>query len=825
MSQNQSHGIVGININEEMKNAYLDYAMSVIVSRALPDVRDGMKPVHRRVLYAMYEHNNVYNKPYKKSARIVGDVMGKYHPHGDSAIYDALVRMAQDFSMRYPLIDGQGNFGSIDGDSPAAMRYTEVRLAKISEALMQSLDEDTVDFGPNYDNSEREPRVLPTVFPQLLVNGQSGIAVGMATNIPPHNLTEVIDALIHLIDNEGASIEQLMSYVKGPDFPTAGMICGLKGINDAYRTGRGSITIRGRATVEQTKNGREQIIITELPYQVNKATLIERIAELVKEEEIVGISDIRDESNKEGIRIVIEVKKGENGEILLNHLYKRTRLQDSFGVNMVCIVRGIPKLVNLKEALSHFVDHRYEVITRRTSFRLRKAEERLHILEGLKIAVDNLDETIELIRKAPSPDEAREGLIKRFELSERQATAILEMRLSRITGLEREKIVSEHAEILVTIADLKDILAKPARVAAIAREEFVELRESHGDQRRTEITTDAGDVNLESLVTPADVFVTFSQNGYVKRVLQDEFRSQHRAGKGKTGAALKDSDFVRFTLRAHTHDHVLMFSNFGKVYCFKVYELPEAAANARGKSIAQILTLQSGEQITAMLPVTEFSENMFVFMCTSQGTVKKTELSAFSNIRATGLRAVNLDEGDALVSVRITNGKNQMILTTANGRAIRFNEDEVRSMGRTARGVTGINMEDSDTVVAAEVVDPTAQEKLLVVTEFGYGKRSELEEYRLTGRAGKGVNAIRVTERNGKVVALLAVPDSADLMMTTNTGRVLRIHTKSVKVIGRLTQGVCLMRILDGERVVSVSKPNEFDDTPVTQLDVVEEIE
>ena len=825
MSQNQSHGIVGININEEMKNAYLDYAMSVIVSRALPDVRDGMKPVHRRVLYAMYEHNNVYNKPYKKSARIVGDVMGKYHPHGDSAIYDALVRMAQDFSMRYPLIDGQGNFGSIDGDSPAAMRYTEVRLAKISEALMQSLDEDTVDFGPNYDNSEREPRVLPTIFPQLLVNGQSGIAVGMATNIPPHNLTEVIDALIHLIDNEGASIEQLMGFVKGPDFPTAGMICGLKGINDAYRTGRGSIAIRGRATVEQTKNGREQIIITELPYQVNKATLIERIAELVKEEEIVGISDIRDESNKEGIRIVIEVKKGENGEILLNHLYKRTRLQDSFGVNMVCIVRGIPKLVNLKEALSHFVDHRYEVITRRTSFRLRKAEERLHILEGLKIAVDNLDETIELIRKAPSPDEAREGLIKRFELSERQATAILEMRLSRITGLEREKIIAEHAEILLTIADLKDILAKPARVAAIAREEFVELRESHGDQRRTEITTDAGDVNLEALVTPADVFVTFSQNGYIKRVLQDEFRSQHRAGKGKTGAALKDSDFVRFTLRAHTHDHILMFSNFGKVYCFKVFELPEAAANARGKSIAQILTLQSGEQITAMLPVTEFSENMFVFMCTSQGTVKKTELSAFSNIRATGLRAVNLDEGDALVSVRITSGKNQMILTTANGRAIRFNEDEVRSMGRTARGVTGINMDDSDTVVAAEVVDPSALEKLLVVTEFGYGKRSELEEYRLTGRAGKGVNAIRVTERNGKVVALLSVPDSADLMMTTNTGRVLRIHTKSVKVIGRLTQGVCLMRILDGERVVSVSKPNEFDDTPVTQLDVAEEIE
>ncbi|NBO38747.1 DNA gyrase subunit A [bacterium] len=821
----QTQGIVGININEEMKNAYLDYAMSVIVSRALPDVRDGMKPVHRRVLFAMYEVNNVYNKPFKKSARIVGDVMGKYHPHGDSAIYDALVRMAQDFSMRYPLIDGQGNFGSIDGDSPAAMRYTEVRLAKISESLMQSLDEDTVDFGPNYDSSEREPRVLPTVFPQLLVNGQSGIAVGMATNIPPHNLTEVLDALIHLLDNEHATIDQLMGFVKGPDFPTAGVICGLKGIHDAYRTGRGSIVIRGRASVEQTKGGREQIIITELPYQVNKATLIERIAELVKDEEISGISDIRDESNKEGIRIVIEVKKGENGEILLNHLYKRTRLQDSFGVNMVCIVRGVPKLVNIKEALSHFIDHRFEVITRRTSFRLRKAEERLHILEGLKIAVDNLDETIDLIRKAPSPDEAREKLVARFSLSERQATAILEMRLSRITGLERDKIIAEHAEILLTIADLKDILAKPARVAALAREEFVALRESHGDNRRTEITAEAGEVDLESLVPPADVFVTFSQGGYIKRVLQDEFRSQHRAGKGKTGAALKDSDFVKVTFRAHTHDNVLMFSNFGKVYCFKVYELPEAPANGRGKSIAQILTLQSGEQITTMLPVNEFSDNMFVFMCTAQGTVKKTELSAFANIRATGLRAVTLDEGDSLVSVRITNGKNQMILTSANGRAIRFNEEEVRSMGRTARGVTGINMEDGDSVVAAEVVDPAASEKLLVVTEFGYGKRSELEEYRLTGRAGKGVNAIRVTERNGKVVALLSVADSADLMLTTNTGRVLRIHTKSVKVIGRLTQGVCLMRILDGERVVSVCKPSEFDDTPVTQIESAEEIE
>jgi DNA gyrase subunit A len=823
MNQPVRQNIVNVNINEEMKNAYLDYAMSVIVSRALPDVRDGMKPVHRRVMYAMWEQNNVYNKPYRKSARTVGEVLGKYHPHGDSSVYDALVRLAQDFSMRYPLVDGQGNFGSIDGDSPAAMRYTEVRLAKISEWIMREIDEDTVDFGPNYDNSEREPHVLPTVFPQLLVNGQSGIAVGMATNIPPHNLTEILDALLHLLENDGATIEHFMGFVKGPDFPTAGLICGLKGIHDAYRTGRGSVVIRGRASVETLKSGREAIIITELPYQVNKAALIERIADLVKAEELVGISDIRDESNKEGIRVVIDLKKGENGEVILNHLYKKTRLQDTFGVNMVAIVRGIPKLLSLRECLEYFRDHRFEVITRRTSFRLRKAEERLHILDGLKIAVDNVDEVVAIIRGAESPDSAREKLIARFTLSERQANAILEMRLARLTGLEREKIVEEHKEVTAVIADLRDILAKPARVRAICKDEFIALRDAHGDKRRTEITTDAGDVDIASLVPPADVFVTFTAGGYLKRVVIDEFRSQNRAGKGKTGAALKNDDYVKFTLRAHTHDNILMFSNLGKVYAFRTYELPEGQPASRGKSIAQLLTLQEGEIVTAMLPVREWRDDAFIFMTTAQGVVKRTELSAFSNIRTTGLRAVNLDEGDSLVSVMITDEKQPIILATAGGRAIRFEENEVRAMGRSARGVNGINMDDDDLVVAAEVSRP--EEKLLVVTENGYGKRSELEEYRLTGRAGKGVNSIRVTPRNGKVVALLSVNDSQDIMLTTNTGRVMRLAVKQIKVIGRLTQGVCLMRILDGERVVSVCAPSEFDDTPVTQLESTEEVE
>jgi DNA gyrase subunit A len=811
-----TENILPININEEMKNAYLDYAMSVIVSRALPDVRDGMKPVHRRVLYAMYEMGNTHNKPYKKSARIVGDVLGKYHPHGDTAVYDTLVRLAQDFSMRYTLIDGQGNFGSIDGDSAAAMRYTEVRLEKIAGHLMDSLDEDTVNFVPNYDESELEPSVLPTIFPQLLVNGQTGIAVGMATNIPPHNLGEVLDALIYLLDNDGATIEDLMGFVKGPDFPTSGIICGLRGIRDAYTTGRGSIVVRGRADVEE-HNSRDRIIITELPYQVNKAALIEKIAELVKEEELTGISDIRDESNKEGIRVVIDLKRGENGEVVLNHLYKRTRLQDTFGVNMVCIVRGVPRLINLIEALEAFRDHRFEVITRRTNFRLNRALERLHILEGLKTAVDNLDAVIKIIRGADSPEGAREQLCSSFSLSEAQANAILEMRLSRLTALERDKIVQEHQDIQMRIADLRDILARPERVVAIAKQEFIELKESFGDARRSEITADASDVDIASLITPADVFVSFTTKGYIKRVNEESFRAQNRGGKGKTGAAVKDDDVVSTTFRAHTHDNLLMFSNSGKAYKFMVYELPEAAATARGKSLAQILTLPENEKITVMLPLRDFPENSYVFMCTAAGVVKRTELSSFANIRASGLRAVNLDEGDTLVAVFVTIGDQEVFLVTEGGKAIRFKETDVRCMGRTARGVTGIDLADGDRVVAA--LAPSQGETLLVVTEKGFGKRSQVDEYRLTNRAAKGVGALKITDRNGKVASLIAVAEDQDIMITTNTGRVLRAAVKDVKVIGRMTQGVCLMKISEGEQVVSICKPNEFDETPTESFD------
>jgi len=823
MSQPEKLNVHVTNINDEMKNAYLDYAMSVIVSRALPDVRDGMKPVHRRIIFAMYEQNNFYNKGYKKSARIVGDVLGKYHPHGDTAVYDALVRLAQDFSMRYPLIDGQGNFGSIDGDSAAAMRYTEVRLAKISEAMLESIEEDTVDFGPNYDNTEVQPLVLPAVLPQLLINGQSGIAVGMATNIPPHNVSEIIDALLYMIDKVRVTVEELMSFVKGPDFPTQGMICGLKGIMDAYKTGRGSIVVRGRASVETAKNGKESIIVTELPYQVNKQVWIEKIADLVKHEEIIGISDIRDESNKEGIRVVIEVKKGENAEVILNHLYKRTSLQDTFSVNTVCIVRGVPRLLNLKDCLQYFLEHRFEVITRRTAFRLRKAQDRLHILEGLKTAVDNIDKVVAIIRGASSRDDAKTQLMSTYSLSDKQVNAILDMRLAQLTGLERDKIISEYNEILETISELQDILSKPERVRMIAKDEFIALKALHGDKRKTEITPEAGEFDISSLISPADVFVTFSKTGYIKRVNLDEFRVQNRAGKGKTGAALKDNDFVKTTFHAHTHDSVLMFSNLGKVYCFKVYELPEASASSRGKSINQILTLAGSELITTMLPVKEFLENQFIIMVTKQGTIKKTELSSFSNVRAGGLRAVTLDEDDTLVSVKITSGKDQIILVTSGGQSIRFDEDDVRSMGRTAKGVKGIELDDGDDVVNAEIVNPN--ESLLVVTEKGYGKRSNADEYRKQSRGGKGVKTIKISERNGRVINLMSVDNGSDAMLTTNTGRVLRISVSSLRIMGRLTQGVCLMRILDGEKIVSVSKPSEFDDTPVTQIESTEEVE
>jgi len=818
---NENTAAIPTNINDEMKNAYLDYAMSVIVSRALPDVRDGLKPVHRRIIFSMYEQNNYYNKPYKKSARIVGDVLGKYHPHGDTAVYDALVRLAQEFSMRYQLIDGQGNFGSIDGDSPAAMRYTEVRLAKISDLLLDSIDEDTVDYVPNYDNSEIQPTVLPARIPQLLINGQSGIAVGMATNIPPHNIKEVLGGLIYLIDNSDATIDDLMTYIKGPDFPTSGVICGVRGIQEAYRTGRGSVVIRGRAKVESAKSGKETIVVNELPYQVNKQNWIQKIAELVKAEEITGISDIRDESNKEGIRVVIEIKRGENAEVVLNHLYKRTQLQDSFGINTVCIVRGVPKLLGLKECLDYFLEHRLEVITRRTNFRLRKAQDRLHILEGLKIAVDNIDKVVRTIREAKNRDLAKQALVSFYALSDKQVSAILDMRLSQLTGLEREKIIDEHAETIKKVADLEDILKRPERVRTIVRDDLIELNHKWSDTRKTEIAPEAGELDIASLITPADVFVTFSNAGYLKRVNLDEFRVQHRAGKGKTGAKLKENDFVKFTFTAHTHDYVLMFSNLGKIYSFKVYELPEATAASRGKSINQLLTLSDNEYITAMLPVKEFSDDQFVLMVTRDGTVKKTELSAFEHLRSTGIRAITLEDEDTLVAVKITSGQDEVVLATAHGKSIRFNESNVRSMGRSARGVRGIGLDPKDFLVTAEILKP--DHNLLVVTEKGYGKRSNPDEYRLQTRGGRGVKTVKISKKNGDVVGLLCARQDSDVMMMTNTGRVLRTPASALRVMGRVTQGVCLMRILDDEKVVSFSLPSEFDDTPTTQLETVEE--
>ncbi len=814
MTDKITTGIIPIDITLEMKNAYLDYAMSVIVSRALPDVRDGMKPVHRRVIYAMYEQNNLHNRPYKKSARIVGDVLGKYHPHGDTSVYDALVRLAQDFSMRYPLIDGQGNFGSIDGDSPAAMRYTEVRLSAVSSHLIQSLDEETVDFAENYDGSEREPTVLPTIFPQLLVNGQSGIAVGMATNIPPHNLSEILNGLVALLEDPEITISGLMEHITGPDFPTYGMICGTKGIREAYETGRGSVIMRGRAEIETAKSGKETVIITEFPYQINKAAWIEKLADLVKNEEITGISDLRDESNKDGIRVVIEIKKSEMGEVVLNHLYKKTRLQDTFGVNMVCIVDGVPRILNLKQCLEYFRDHRLLMITKRTQYRLKKASERLHLLEGMKIAVENIDDVVAIIRKSKNSEEAKGELGQKFSLSTLQSQAILDLRLGRLTALEREKVIEEHASVLTQIKELQDILGNTDRIIQIAKDEFLLLKEKFGDGRRTEITTAASDVPIESLIVPADNLLFYSSVGYIKRIQEDEFRSQLRAGKGKSGTQLKESDVILFTLRVHTHDHLLLFSNLGKVYALRSYEIPESSMISRGKPLIQILPIQETEKLSAIVAVKDFTPGRFLFMVTAQGVVKRLALEDLSNIRSTGIRSISLDDGDHLIGVMETTGDDEVLLATAQGKMIRFHEDEVRCMGRSARGVIGINLDPKDRVIDSEVIRKDQQ--LLVVTEKGYGKRSQFDEYRVTGRAGKGVYGIRVSHKNGCVTGILSVLDTMDVILTTTTGRVLRTSIKYIPIIGRVTQGVCLMRTTKEETVVSIAKPNEYDSTPVT---------
>ncbi len=802
------------DISAELKKSYLDYAMSVIIGRALPDVRDGLKPVHRRILYAMHELRNDFNKPYKKSARIVGDVIGKYHPHGDTAVYDTIVRMAQDFSMGYPLVDGQGNFGSVDGDSPAAMRYTEIRLTRLAHELMADIDKETVDFVPTYDNSMEEPAVLPSKVPNLLINGSAGIAVGMATNIPPHNLGEVVDALIALIRNPNITVADLMEFIPGPDFPTAGFICGRKGIKAAYETGRGIIRMRARATVEQVARGkREHIVVTEIPYQVNKAKLVEKIAMLVRDKKIEGISAVRDESDRQGMRIVIELKKDGFAQVVLNHLYKHTPMESSFGIILLAIVNGRPELLNLKEVLAHFLQHRKTVIIRRTTYELRKAEERAHILEGLKIAIDNLDEVVALIRASKTPAEAKKGLIDRFGLSEIQAQAILDMKLQRLTGLELEKILEEYRQILETIKRLKAILASDELVLEIIEKELTELKDQFSIPRRTEIIGAPDEINIEDLIVEEDMVVTVSHHGYIKRNPVSIYRSQKRGGKGVTGLSSKQEDFVESLFVASTHDYFLCFSNLGRLYWLKVHEIPQAARTSRGKALVNLLPLDrdANEYIAAVVPVRTFENDKFVVMATRQGLVKKTPLEAFSRPRPKGIIAAIVREDDELIAAAITDGNADIFLGTRNGYSIRFHEDDVRPMGRTAAGVRGIKLNGDDEVVAMEVITDT-NATLFTVTEKGYGKRTPVGEYRVQARAGKGVINLKTTEKVGKVVGVILVHDSDEVMLVGASGNIIRMSVQDVRIIGRSTQGVRLIRIDQDDRLAAVAKLADRDE-------------
>ncbi len=805
--------VLPINIEDEMRTSFLDYSMSVIVSRALPDVRDGLKPVHRRILFAMYGLKNFHNRPYLKSARIVGDVIGRYHPHGDSAVYEALVRLAQDFAMRYPLVDGQGNFGSIDGDSAAAMRYTESRLAKMAELLLSDIEKETVDFGPNYDNKEEEPLVLPTKLPQLLVNGASGIAVGMATNIPPHNLREIIDGLEALIENPEITIDELMHFIKGPDFPTRGQIHGMAGIKDAFMTGRGSIIMRARSKIEDVpkSQGRERIILTELPYQVNKARLIERIADLVRDKKLEGISDLRDESAANEIRVVIELKRGEIADIVLNNLYKMTPMQSSFGVNTVALVNGAPRILNLKQMLELFYKHRREVILRRTSYELRQAEARGHILLGLKTAVENIDQIVAIIRGSDDSQSAHFELVKTFALSEIQAKAILDLRLAKLTGLERDKIISEYAETMATIDNLRDILDRPERVTAIIKTDLAELKEAHGDERRTEIIASEADaIRMEHLVADEEVAVTITHGGYAKRTPVSQFRAQKRGGKGKSGMLTKEEDVVKDLYITSNHQSLLCFTNKGRVYDIKVYQIPEAPLRARGKHFANIIKLEEQERVVSVMPVKEFSEGKFIVSVTSQGFIKKTELMAYANIRTTGIIGLKLEDNDSLIACAITDGKSDVLLATRLGKAIRFHEDDARAMGRASRGVTGIRFsEENDCVIGMEVI--TGDSTILSICENGYGKRTPLEEYRVQSRGGKGIYTIKVTDRNGPVVGICQVSETDDLMIMTSVGKIMRFTVGEIGVIGRLTQGVRLMNVEEGERVISCCKVMQFE--------------
>ncbi len=801
-----------VNIEDEMKESYLSYSMSVIVGRALPDVRDGLKPVHRRILYGMNEVGNVWNRPYKKSARVVGDVMGKYHPHGDSAIYDSLVRMAQDFSMRIPLVDGQGNFGSVDGDSPAAMRYTEVRLSRISSEMLEDLDKETVEFYPNYDGGELEPSVLPTKVPNLLLNGSSGIAVGMSTNIPPHNLGELLDAVVAQIRDPQITVDRLLEIMPGPDFPTGGFVSGRNDIRDAYATGRGIVRMKARVAIEKQKKGnREVIIVTELPYQVNKARLAQKIAELVREEKIKGISDIRDESDREGIRLVIDVKSGEHAQVVLNQLYKHTQMYTSFGIIMLALVRNQPKVLSLKELLAHFIEHRKEVITRRTQYELRKAEERLHILEGFKIALDNLDEIVELIKGSESPAVARAGLVSTFALSERQAQAILEMRLQRLTALERDKILEERRELIATVAKLREILGSEELILDLAVEELTELREKFGDARRTEIVEDVGEISIEDLITDEEMVVTTTYGGYIKSIPLSVYRNQRRGGRGRTGMGTRDTDFVNDLFTASRHNSILFFSSLGRCYWLKVYEIPEANPAARGRAMVNLLNLDKGEKVAAVLPVKDFSEDVSIVMATRNGIVKKTKLKAYSHPRAGGIIALSILDGDELVGAELASEEDEVFLTSKNGQAIRFKGTDVRNVGRASIGVKGINLREGDEVVSLEVIrNQNAQ--ILTITEMGYGKCTGISEYRLIKRGGLGVKTVNITEKNGRVIGAFQVNDETEIMLISNQGgKIIRTNVSEIRNTGRAAVGVKVINLEPDELVAAVAKVAEGD--------------
>ncbi len=797
-----------INIEDEIKLSYLDYAMSVIIGRAIPDVRDGLKPVHRRILFAMHELRNDFNKAYKKSARIVGDVLGKYHPHGDSSVYDALVRMAQYFSMRYPLIDGQGNFGSVDGDPAAAMRYTEIRMHRLGHEFLRDIEKETVPFQPNYDNTILEPVVLPTRVPNLLLNGSSGIAVGMATNIPPHNLRELCEGLVALLDDPGISITGLMRYILGPDFPTAGFICGCQGIREAYQTGRGTIKMRARVEVEESGR-RTHLIVTELPYQVNKARLLERIAELVKQKKIEGIQDIRDESDREGMRVVLTLRQGDEPKVIENQLYKHTPLETSFGVIMLAVVDNKPEVLNLKEVLQKFLVFRRQVVVKRTQYELAQAERRAHLLEGLKRALDHLDEVIELIRAAASPQEARVQLIARFEFSEEQAQAILEMRLQRLTGLEREKIVEEYFQILKEIERLRQILASTAMVDQVIREEIQELVAQFGDVRKTEIIAEAGDICIEDLIANEEMVVTISQAGYVKRTPLSIYRSQKRGGRGRSGMSTREEDLVTTVFTASAHDYLLVFTNRGQVFWLKVYEIPEVGPSALGKAIVNLLPLQPGEKMQAILPVKEFKDGQYVVMATRNGVVKKSDLTAYANPRSSGIRAINLDDDDELIAVRITDGDRDLFLMSRSGKSIRVSETQFRPLGRVSRGIRGMNLDGSE-LVGMDVID--AGKSILVITEKGFGKRTPEDAYRCQSRGGKGVLNVRVTEKNGGVVGFRQVGEEEEILIITNRGRLIRMPARQVSKIGRVTQGVRLMVLDEGEQVMDLAISAEPDE-------------